>query len=46
MNQVTSRDGTRIAYEPSGAGPALLLVDGALCSRGFGPSARLAETEW
>jgi pimeloyl-ACP methyl ester carboxylesterase len=36
-----SRDGTRIAYERSGAGPALILVDGALCSRGFGPSAKL-----
>ena len=23
------------------AGPALILVDGALCSRGFGPSAKL-----
>jgi pimeloyl-ACP methyl ester carboxylesterase len=43
MNYVTSRDGTRIAYEPSGIGPALLLVDGALCSRGFGPSGKLAE---
>jgi pimeloyl-ACP methyl ester carboxylesterase len=37
----TSRDGTRIAYERSGSGPALILVDGALCSRTFGPSAKL-----
>ena len=39
---VISRDGTRIAYQRSGSGPALILVDGALCSRGFGPSAKLA----
>lgn len=37
-----SRDGTPIAYERSGQGPALILVDGALCSRGFGPSPKLA----
>jgi pimeloyl-ACP methyl ester carboxylesterase len=42
MNQVTSRDGTAIAYERSGEGPALILVDGALCSRAFGPMPRLA----
>lgn len=35
---VTSGDGTRIAVERSGAGPALVIVDGALCSRAFGPS--------
>lgn len=40
--QVTSRDGTPIAYERSGQGPALILVDGALCSRGFGPMPKLA----
>ena len=40
--EVTSRDGTRIAYERSGSGPALILIDGALCSRGFGPSGKLA----
>ena len=39
---VTSRDGTTIAYERSGSGPALILIDGALCSRGFGPSPKLA----
>lgn len=37
-----SRDGTPIAYERSGQGPALILVDGALCSRGFGTSPKLA----
>lgn len=39
---VTSKDGTTIAWERSGSGPALILVDGALCSRAFGPSPRLA----
>ena len=42
MNQVRSKDGTPIAYERSGSGPALILVDGALCSRAFGPSPKLA----
>jgi hypothetical protein len=40
---VTSRDGTRIAYESAGHGPALVLVDGALCFRGFGPMGPLSE---
>jgi pimeloyl-ACP methyl ester carboxylesterase len=31
-----------IAFERSGNGPALIIVDGALCSRAFGPSAKLA----
>jgi pimeloyl-ACP methyl ester carboxylesterase len=42
MNQVRSKDGTMIAYQRSGNGPALILVDGALCSRAFGPSPKLA----
>lgn len=42
MSHVISQDGTAIAYERSGTGPALILVDGALCSRSFGPSASLA----
>ena len=42
MNQVISKDGTAIAYERSGTGPALILVDGALCSSTFGPMAKLA----
>ena len=40
---VTSADGTRIAYEVSGSGPALVLVDGALCQRNMGPARPLAE---
>jgi len=42
MTQAISKDGTAIAYERSGDGPALILVDGALCSRSFGPSPKLA----
>ena len=37
MSHVISRDGTRIAYERSGSGPAVILIDGALCTRAFGP---------
>lgn len=42
MSAVTSKDGTSIAYERSGGGPPVILVDGALCSRAFGPSPKLA----
>ncbi len=34
MNTVTSKDGTRIAYDKLGAGPAVIVVDGALGYRG------------
>ena len=40
---VTSADGTVIAYETVGAGPAVVLVDGALCYREFGPARALAN---
>ena len=43
MNKVTSNDGTQIAYDKRGAGPAVILVDGALCYRSFGPMPGLAE---
>lgn len=33
MSTTTSRDGTTIAYEQSGTGPALILIDGALAHR-------------
>lgn len=33
MQQVTSADGTKIAYERMGTGPRLILVPGALCDR-------------
>ncbi|WP_227379800.1 alpha/beta fold hydrolase [Haladaptatus halobius] len=34
MPQVISKDGTKIAYEKTGQGPAVFLVDGALAYRG------------
>ncbi len=37
-----SADGTSIAFERVGTGPAVVLVDGALCHRAFGPSRPLA----
>jgi hypothetical protein len=40
---VRSADGTTIEYEMVGAGPALVLVDGALCSRDFGSCRSLAD---
>jgi pimeloyl-ACP methyl ester carboxylesterase len=42
VSEVRSKDGTTIAYDRSGKGPALILVDGALCSRAFGPSPKLS----
>jgi pimeloyl-ACP methyl ester carboxylesterase len=41
--RATSRDGTAIAYERLGSGPPLIVVDGALCSRAFGPAPKLAS---
>jgi pimeloyl-ACP methyl ester carboxylesterase len=41
MMRAHSRDGTPIAFERSGIGPPLVLVDGALCSRSFGPMPKL-----
>jgi pimeloyl-ACP methyl ester carboxylesterase len=40
---LTSRDGTPIAYSVVGRGPNVILVDGALCFRGFGPMPELAK---
>lgn len=42
MPTVTSADGTTIAYERTGTGPALVLVDGAMCYRAAGPMRPLA----
>src|SRR2546426_7427296 len=42
MSQVRSRDGTTIGYDRLGAGPPVILVDGAFCSRAFGPMPKLA----
>lgn len=43
MSTATSRDGTRIGYTRQGSGPPVVLVDGALCHRGFGPMPKLAD---
>lgn len=42
MRHVRSRDGTAIAYDQLGEGPPVILVDGAFCSRSFGPMPKLA----
>jgi pimeloyl-ACP methyl ester carboxylesterase len=42
VKKTISKDGTAIAYDQFGKGPAIILVDGALCSRSFGPMPKLA----
>lgn len=42
MERVFSKDGTFIAFERTGSGPAVILIDGALCHRKFGPSKSIA----
>jgi pimeloyl-ACP methyl ester carboxylesterase len=42
-NTVISNDGTAIAFDRVGRGAPLILVDGALCYRGMGPSGPLAK---
>ncbi len=44
MTTVTSKDGTTIGYTATGDGPPLVLVDGAMCHRGMGPSQAIAAT--
>jgi pimeloyl-ACP methyl ester carboxylesterase len=41
MEKAISKDGTSIAFERNGKGPALVLVDGAFCFRDNGPAAQL-----
>lgn len=43
MNRVSSADGTKIAYDKQGEGPALILVDGAMQSRSSGSKPELAR---
>ena len=43
MKTVTSKDGTKIAYDLYGQGPAVILVDGATATRAFGGSSELAQ---
>src|ERR1700730_9401146 len=42
MKKVLSKDGTLIAFDRSGNGEAIILVDGALCYRASGPSGPMA----
>lgn len=42
MPTTTSADGTAIAYETTGSGPAVILVDGASCHRESGPMRPIA----
>ncbi|TDO45683.1 pimeloyl-ACP methyl ester carboxylesterase [Kribbella sp. VKM Ac-2527] len=42
-NTAVSKDGTTIAYDRAGDGPAVVLVDGALCSRAQGPMPDLSK---
>ena len=37
MYTLRSPDGTSIAFDKTGHGPPLIMVDGALCSRAMGP---------
>jgi pimeloyl-ACP methyl ester carboxylesterase len=44
MQTVTSKDGTKIAFDKIGSGPAVILVNGAIAYRAFDPTmAQLAE---
>ena len=43
MNNVISKDGTKITYDKQGQGPPVILVDGALSFRSFGPMPELAK---
>jgi pimeloyl-ACP methyl ester carboxylesterase len=43
MNTVTSKDGTKIAFEAQGNGRALMLVDGAMTTRSSGTKPELAK---
>jgi pimeloyl-ACP methyl ester carboxylesterase len=43
VERVISKDGTPIAFDRVGSGPAVILVDGGMCYRGFGPMPALAK---
>src|SRR5690606_23530204 len=43
MSDVRSADGTLIAFETVGTGPAVILVDGAMCYRDAGPMRAVAR---
>jgi len=43
MDTVRSKDGTTIAFDKQGDGPALILVDGAMSTRSSGSNPELAK---
>jgi pimeloyl-ACP methyl ester carboxylesterase len=43
VSAARSKDGTTIAFERTGSGPPLIIVDGALCWRGSGPARKVAK---
>ncbi len=43
MPTIVSADGTTLGFEQSGTGPALILIDGAMCYRAAGPMRPLAQ---
>ena len=43
MNTLSSHDGTTIAYDKQGEGPAVILVDGALTVHSSGSGSELAK---
>lgn len=43
MSTVTSKDGTKIGYAKIGSGHPLIIVDGAMCSRAFGPTPEIGK---
>ena len=43
MNTTVSPDGTKIAYDRQGHGPAVILIDGAMCTRNAGAKPELAR---
>jgi pimeloyl-ACP methyl ester carboxylesterase len=43
MNIAVSADGTKIAYDRQGHGPAVILIDGAMCTRNAGAKPELAR---
>lgn len=40
---VTSKDGTKIVYDQQGEGAAVILIDGAMCTRSFGSKPELVK---
>ncbi len=43
MNTAVSPDGTKIAYDRQGHGPAVILIDGAMCTRDAGAKPELVR---